>query len=129
MGKERIIPLLALTFLLLSSEATLYVYATTTNATTITINAQTYTYDQIFTLAEPRTIDDFQGIALDDLIKKTGPINPETYTYTINGADGYQKTVKWENLQQGLLTIEGQVIFADLPKAFRVRDVIQIEVK
>jgi hypothetical protein len=129
MGKERLIPLLAITFLLLSSGATIYVYATTSNTTTITINNQTYTYDQIFALTEPRTIDTYQGIALDDLIKKTGISNPETYSYTFNGADGYQKTVKWENLQNGLLNNDGQIIFSDLPKAFRVRDVIQIEVK
>jgi len=82
-------------------------------------------------MAIKRTTKDgnFSGIALDDLMVKTGVVHPEQHTYTIVGADGYQKTVTWENMKNGLLTSEGQTIFSDLPKAFRIKDVVSIEVK
>ncbi|MEE9441020.1 MAG: hypothetical protein V3V27_03710, partial [Candidatus Thermoplasmatota archaeon] len=71
----------------------------------------------------------FSGIALDDLMLKTGVSNPEKHEYTIIASDGYQKTVKWENMKNGILTEEGQSIFSDLAKAFRIKDIVKIEVK
>ena len=62
-------------------------------------------------------------------MKKVGIPEPENHEYTIIASDGYQKTVKWENMKNGLLTKEGQSIFSDLPKAFRVKDIVKIEVK
>jgi hypothetical protein len=59
---------------------------------------------------------------------KTGIGNPEQHTYTLKGADGYEKTVTWENLKNGLLTKDRESIFSDLPKAFRVKDIVIIEV-
>jgi hypothetical protein len=131
MGKERIIPVIAICILLLGAGSTAYVYIKQIDASYITINNQEYIIDQLFMLAEPRMFDDldFSGIALDDLILKTGIGFPETHEYTITASDGYQKTVTWENMQNGLLTSEGMTVFSDLPKAFRVKNVISIEVK
>ncbi len=129
MGKERTLPLFAITLLLIGSLATLYVHANTTNTQIITLNNQEYSYEQIQTNSEPRTIDTYTGIALDDFIQKTGIPEPSAHDYLIIGSDGYQKTVQWTHLTTGLLTPEGEVIFSDLPKAFRVKNVIQIEVK
>jgi hypothetical protein len=80
---------------------------------------------------KPRTFDDSQniGIALDDLMLKTGVPNPEQHTYTLKSSDGYEKTVTWENMRNGLLTKDYESIFSDLPKAFRVKDIVTIEVK
>jgi len=86
--------------------------------------------DQLFSIAKPRSFNDSQyiGIALDDLMLKTGVSNPEQYTFTLKGSDGYEKTVTWENMKNGLLTKNRESVFSDLPKAFRVKDIITIEV-
>lgn len=130
MGKKKLIPIFAMIVLLIGTGSTAYVYATQTDADGITINGQQYTIDQIFFIAEPRSFDslDFSGVALDDLIMKAGVGCPSCHTYTIIAEDNYQKTVTWENLQGGLLTKEGMTVFSDLPKAFRVKNIVKIEV-
>ena len=130
MGKKKFIPAIALIILLLGSVSSIYVYATQANESTISINGQQYTIDQLFFIAEPQSFDslNFSGIALDDLVLKTGIGCPDCHKYTVIGADGYQKTVDWEDMQNGLLTHEKMVVFSDLPKAFRVKNIVKIEV-
>jgi hypothetical protein len=131
MGKERLLPIFALLILLTASTSSLYVYATQTTTDTLFVNGQHYTIDQLFSLTKPRMFNDSQytGIALDDLMLKTGVSHPEQHTYTLRGADEYEKTVTWENMKNGLLTKNRESIFSDLPKAFRVKDIVTIEVK
>ena len=131
MGKDRLLPIFALLILLIASVSSIYVYATQTTTETLLINGQHYTIDQLFSLTKSRTLNDSQytGIALDDLLLKTGVSHPEKHTYTLKGVDGYEKTVTWENMKNGLLTKESESVFSDLPKAFRVKDIITIEVK
>ena len=131
MGKDRLLPILALILLFIASSSSVYVYATQTTTETLEINNQEYTIDQVFSIVRPRISNDSQytGIALDDLMIKTGVTSPETHTYTLRGSDGYEKTVTWENMQNGLLTKNRESIFSDLPKAFRVKDIVTIEVK
>lgn len=137
MGKEKLIPILALIVLLTGVSSTVYVYATqednnleNMDVDTITIYNKRYTVEHIFSIAEPRTFSDlnFSGVALDDLIIKIGVECPECNTYNIIAGDGYQKTVKWENMQNGLLTIDKMTVFTDLPKAYRVKNIVEIEV-
>ncbi len=129
MGKEKLIPILAVAVLFIGSLSSIYVYATQINSEYIDINGQEYTVDQLFFIGEERTIETFSGIALDTLMMKIGIPEPEKHEYTIIASDGYQKTVKWENMKNGLLTEDGQSIFSDLPKAFRIEDIVKIEVK
>ena len=129
MGKEKLIPIFALIVIIIGSLSSIYVYATTAESDYITINNTKYTIDQLFFIGEERTIDDYSGIAFDVVIFKISVSNPKTREYTLIASDGYQKTVKWENMENGLLTEEGQSIFSDLPKAFWVKDIIKIEVK
>ncbi len=129
MGKEKLIPILAVAVLFIGSLSSIYVYATQINSEYIDINGQEYTVDQLFFIGEERTIETFSGIALDTLMMKIGIPEPEKHEYTIIASDGYQKTVKWENMKNGILTEEGQSIFSDLPKAFRIKDIVKIEVK
>ena len=129
MGKEKLIPILAVAVLFIGSLSSIYVYATQINSEYIDINGQEYTVDQLFFIGEERTFETFSGIALDTLMMKIGIPEPEKHEYTIIASDGYQKTVKWENMKNGLLTEEGQSIFSDLPKAFRIKDIVKIEVK
>jgi len=128
MGKEKLIPTLAFIVILIGSLSSIYVYATQINSEYININGQEYTIDQLFFIGEERTFETFSGIALDNLMIKIGIPEPEKHEYTIIASDGYQKTVKWENMKNGLLTEEGQSIFSDLPKAFRIKDIVKIEV-
>lgn len=131
MGKDRLLPIFALLILLIGSVSSIYVYATQATTDTLLVNRQHYTMDQLFSLTKPRTFNESQysGIALDDLMLKTGVSHPEQHTYTLKGVDGYEKTVTWENMKNGLLTKESESVFSDLPKAFRVKDIITIEVK
>ncbi|DAC72691.1 MAG TPA: hypothetical protein DSN98_03865 [Thermoplasmata archaeon] len=131
MGKDRLLPILALLILLTASGSSFYVYATQTTTDTLLVNGQRYTIDQLFSLAQPRVLNDSQynGIALDDLMLKTGVSHPEQHTYTLRGADNYEKTVSWDNMKNGLLTKNRESIFSDLPNAFRVKDIVTIEVK
>jgi hypothetical protein len=131
MGKDRFLPAIAVVILAIASISSVYVYATQTSTTSILINGQHYTIDQLFSFTKSRMFVDlnYSGIALDDLIIKTGINNPDSNTYTIIGSDGYQKTVTWDNMKNGLLTKNRMVVFSDLPKAFRVKDVVTIEVK
>lgn len=131
MRKDRFIPIIALIILTVASISSVYVYSTQASTDTILINGQHYTIDQLFSFTKPRTFTDlnYSGIAMDDLIIKTGLKNPESHIYTIIGSDGYQKTVTWENMINGLLTKNRVSVFSDLPKAFRVKDVVTIEVK
>jgi hypothetical protein len=130
MGKDRLLPIFAILILLISGIFSTYIYTTQATTNTLLVNGQQYTIDQLFFLAQLRTMNESQytGIALNDLMLKTGITNPEQHTYTLRGSDGYEKTVTWENMKNGLLTKDGQSIFSDLPKAFRVKNVITIEV-
>ncbi|MEM4258884.1 MAG: hypothetical protein QXL17_07035 [Candidatus Thermoplasmatota archaeon] len=132
MGKEKILLISASIILIVSGLSSIYVYATTSDMTTITINAMEYTIDQLFLLGSEKIItvngETVSGVALDVLMNNIGIRNPEQKQYTIIGKDQYQKTVTWENMQHGILTKNRQSLFEDLPKAFRVKDIIAIEV-
>lgn len=130
MGKERFVPIFAMSILLIGIFSAVYVYATQVDTDVITIDGKAYTIDQIFSITEPRTFEslNFSGVALDDLIMKTYAGCSACHKYTITGEDGYQKTVTWDNMKNGLLTKDGRVVFSDLPKAFGVRNVLKIEV-
>ena len=131
MGKNRLIPIFALLILLIGSVSSIYVYATQATTETLLVNGQNYTIDQLFSLAQPRSFNESQysGIALDNLMLKTGVSHPEQHSYTLKGEDGYEKTVTWENMKNGLLTKNRESVFSDLPKAYRVKDIVTIEVK
>ena len=131
MGKDRLLPICAICVLFVACTSSLYVHALQIESETLRVNGQDYTIDQLFSLTNPRQFDELQetGIALDDLLLKTGVSNPETQTFTLRGADGYEKTVTWDNMKNGLLTKDRESIFSNLPKAFRVKDIVTIEVK
>ena len=129
MGKEKLIPISAFIVLLIGSLSSVYVYGVQIDSEYININGTDYTIGQLLFIGEERTFEDYYGVALDDLIVKIGVSDPKNHEYTIIASDGYQKTVKWENMKNGLLTNEGQSIFSDLPKAFRIKDIVKIEVK
>ena len=133
MGKEKIIPILAVVIICISAFSSIYVYATHIDKETITLNGNEYTIDEIFSLSKERTIKTVEGekagVALDDLILKVGIGCPSCNEYTIKAADGYQKTMTWDDFKTGVLSDFGRVFFPDTPKAFWVSDIVEIEVK
>ncbi len=133
MGKEKLIPILALIVIIIGGISTAYVFATQTDKDTISLNGQEYTIDQIFYLGEIKTIQTIEGektgVALDDLIIKVGIGCPACYEYTIKAKDGYEKTVNWDIMKTGVLADYKRVFFRDTAKAFWVSDVVEIEVK
>jgi hypothetical protein len=132
MGKEKVIPILAIIIIAISVSSTVYVYATHIDKDTISLNGNEYTIDEIFALAEERTIDTTEGektgAALDDLILKAGVSCPACHEYTITAKDSYQQTVEWSIFQTGILSDPGRVFFPDTPKKFWVSDIVEIEV-
>lgn len=73
------------------------------------------------------TVDEFDGVMLKDIVSSEVD-DPDKYTYTFVAADGYQKTVKWVDVEKGIITREAMVVFPHLPKQYRVRDVVEVRV-
>jgi hypothetical protein len=132
MGKQKIIPVLAMVLLLIGIISALYVNATHINKNTITINGQEYTYDYLFLLGGEKTIKtvdgEVTGASLENIIKSIGIACTSCSKYTIKATDGYQKTIEWNVLKTGVLSKENRVYFPDTPKALWVSDVVEIEV-
>ena len=133
MGKEKIIPILALIILIVAGTSSAYVYISQVDKETITINNEEYTIDQLNFIGETKIIQTVEGektgISLEDLIEKIGIACPSCYSYTIIGKDGYQQTVEWDIMKTGVLTNIKKVFFPDTPKKFWVGDIVEIEVK
>ena len=132
MGKQKIIPILAMAILLVGIISTLYVYAVQINKDTITVNGQEYTYDALLLLGGEKTIEtvdgEVAGVSLENVVKSIGISCTSCGKYTIKAADGYQKTIEWDVLKTGVLSKESRVYFPDTPKALWVGDVVEIEV-
>jgi hypothetical protein len=130
MDSKKIIILTALMILIIGSISTIYVFANQIDTSHISINNQEYTIEQIFLENEPISLEtlNYSGVSLKDLLIKSGVEEGNNHKYIIIGSDGYQKTVNWNNINNGLLTFEKEVIFSDLPKMYRVRDIVKIEV-
>jgi hypothetical protein len=133
MGKEKLLPVFAIIILLIACFFALYVHATEVDSEKIKINNQEFTINEFFSIADTRTIitdeGEKTGIALDDLILKTGSLCPSCNTYTFKAKDGYQQTVTGDYLQKGVLTKDKRIYFSDTPHSFWVRDIVEIEVK
>lgn len=137
MGKEKIIPLFAMTVLLIGIFSTLYVHATNsligTTGNYITLNNVQYRTTDLFETFTPLTIqtDDGEktGIPLEEIIIFAGVSCPSCHTYYIIAADEYQQTVTWETMQTGIFTKDQRVYFPGLAHSFWVRNVIEIEVE
>ncbi len=123
--------------LIIGSISTLYVHANqtseSTNHETILINNQSFEIQSLFNTFSNTTIetDDGEktGILLSKILTSTTIDCPSCSSYTLKASDGYQQTVNWDDIQQGILTMEKRTYFPHLAHAFWVRDIVQIEVK
>ena len=132
MGKEKILPFLAMIVLIIGSSSAIYVHATTINKDTITLAGEEFTIDQIFSITELRTIKTDEGektgVALDKLMNSMGVASGSCYKYVIKGSGNYQQTVEWDTLKTGILTDYNRVIFPNTAHSLWVKDVYEIEV-
>ena len=133
MGKDKLIPVFAMIVLIIGIFSAIYVHATMVNKDTITIQGKEYTIDQVFSIAQTRTIKTDEGektgVALDDLIKKIGFGCTSCHNYVFKGGDGYQQTISWDLMQKGVLTENRKIYFPDTAHALWVQDIVEIEVK
>ena len=127
---QRRLGIAALFVLILSASALAYTMMNAREAGDVLIvNGVEYRWDGLEANFTVREMDGHAGILLSDLINDTGLADPGDHEYRLIGADGYQKTVGWSDMQAGLLEpAEKRVYFRDLPKQYRVRDLVEIEV-
>jgi len=127
MTKNKWIPIIAAIVLLVGIGTSVYAFIQQNNTGSIAIGGTTYAAKEIMGMGSERTVEDYSGVALDELVINAGISQPETKEYTLVGSDGYQKTVTWDNMQNGLLTPDLMSVFSDLAKAFRVKDIVEIK--
>ncbi|TET12463.1 hypothetical protein E3J84_01625 [Candidatus Aerophobetes bacterium] len=131
MRKSKILFLAATILIAVGIGSTVYVrlFQSSSEAETLLVGKEKISLPQLFDVLKQKKIKDYQGIVLGNIIEKAGVENPEKHNYTIVAADGYQKTVSWENFKEGILTREKRVVFFDLPRQYWVEDVVKIEEK
>jgi len=95
---------------------------------TLVVNGKEYTWVELFDDFSTVTMDGNEGIRLSDIMNDTGLEDPGSHGYRIIAADGYTKTVSWDDMQNGIIQESKETYFSDLPKQFYVRDVNEIEV-
>ena len=136
-GNRTIIPLLAMAVLIIGSVSTLYVHANqsiqSVNGDTIIINNHSFEINTIFdtysNISIETDIGEKTGIPLSEILLSSDIDCASCNSYVIIAEDGYQQTVEWDDIQQGILTLEKRTYFPHLAHAFWVRDIIEIEVK
>ena len=132
LGKEKIIPIIAMGLLLVGTSSAIYVHESQVDKNTIKINENEYTIEQIFDIGSIKTVntDDGEktGIALEDLFYKLGINCPECHLYTIKASDRYQQKVSWDILKTGILTDYNKVFFPDTAHYLWVSNIVEIEV-
>ncbi|MBN1539964.1 MAG: hypothetical protein JW939_07455, partial [Candidatus Thermoplasmatota archaeon] len=69
-----------------------------------TLNGKTYQWDTLDENFDEVEIQGYLGVPLVDLIADAEVEEPEEHEYRIVGADGYFKTVTWEDMGSGILT-------------------------
>ncbi len=129
-SQNLILGIIAIIILMGSSSLLVYSAITQEDTDTIEVNGNEYTWDEIFQDHKTIELGDHEGVMLSDLINDTGLEDPEGHEYKIIAADGYVKTVSWDDMMNGIIVKETKMTyFPDLPKQFYVKDVVKIEVK
>jgi len=134
--KRNALMLAASSLLLVSIASNLYVGGVENSVSTgcIEVNGAKVCFIELYekigtiTIHNSITNESYTGVPLHSIIQFAGVNGPEKHSYTIIGADGYRKTMSWDDMKSGVLTENNRVAFENLPKAFMVRDVVKIEV-
>ena len=112
-----------------SFTALAYVTLTEESTDEISVNNESYRWEDLSGLFNKTEMDGQLGYPLDEIIIASGVDRPEDHEYKVVGSDGYVRTFSWEDMSSGLLVEEGKkTVFPDKERAFWVRDVVRIEV-
>ena len=134
--KRNALMLAASSLLLVSIASNLYVGGVENSISTgcIEVNGARVCFMELYekigtiTIHNSITNESYTGVPLHSIIQFAGVNEPEKHSYTIIGADGYQKTVSWDDMKGGVLIENSRVAFENLPKTFMVKNVVKIEV-
>ena len=128
-----VVPLVAVSLLIIGTMATIYVksYEEKGTAGTINVSGVDVPNSILFSLYDQQilrtSVDETHiGIPLSKVLEYAHIETPTEYRYMIIGSDGYGKEVEWEHIEKSVLTAEKRIVFADLPKQFWVRNIIEI---
>lgn len=128
-----IMGILAVIILITSCAAFAYSQMPKSDAGLVVVNGVEYTWDAVFQNYDIQSFtandNDFEGVALVEIIADAGVQDPDIHAYRLTGLDGYQKDVQWSNFQNGyLIEEEHRAVFPDLTQSFWVKDLVKIEV-
>lgn len=125
---------LAATALVGSFSALAYTTLNQRPTDTFLVNGKEYDWETLYDDLDTENIDGIEGVPLDELILDAGVENPGSHDYRIIAADGYLKTVDWNDMRTGIITLEGKedhdkmVIFREKAHAYWLYDVVEIRV-
>ncbi|HDS59293.1 MAG TPA: hypothetical protein ENN54_03245 [Thermoplasmatales archaeon] len=132
---ERLVPLVAACLLLLGTLSTIYVKSFQEQESTefISLNGTAVSIDHLYATYSEQSLETsadetHTGIPFASLTQEAGIQDPAAHIYRIIAADGYTKEVEWKYLQNSVLTSDKRIIFAQLPKQYWVRDIVEIKV-
>jgi len=128
-----VLGIFAILVLVFSFSAFAYTLVPKGDSTVINVNDIDYGWDTIFSDYESEDFvaagDDYTGVPVSWIILDTGLENPETFEYKFIGLDGYQKDVTWEDVQNGyLVEDDNMIVFPHMTRSFWVRGLASIEV-
>jgi len=132
--RGKIVHILAISVIIIGILSTIMVYANTgeKNSNEITILGKIFDISLIYLDFDEIEINTDnvieKGIPLDKLINITGESCPSCFKYKLIGSDGYKQTVSWDDMRNGIITINKKAIFPHLAHSFWVKDIIKIEV-
>ncbi len=128
--KQRFIIFLAIILVAIGVVSTLYLtlFRGSEKAEGLFIGETEFSLNELFDTLDLIVVEEYQGVSLAELINKAEIQNPEEKKYTVAAEDGYQKTVEWKSIQEGVLTREKRVVFPDLPKQYWMKNIAKIEV-
>ena len=130
-GKKRFLILLVVILIAIGVGSTLYITLSkgTEKTEGLLIGETEFPLNELFNTSELITVKEYQGVSLAEIINKAGIENPEAQEYTIIAEDGYQKTVEWESIQEGIFTSEKRVVFSDLPQQYWIKNTTRIGIR
>jgi len=129
--KKRLLILLAVILIIIGVGSTLYItlFKGAEKTEVLLVGETEFSLNELFGTSDLITVGEYQGVSLVEVINKAGIENPEAQEYTIIAEDGYQKTVEWESIKEGIFTSEKRVILPDLPKQYWLKNTTRIEIR
>jgi hypothetical protein len=96
----------------------------------LVVNGFEYTWDQPFDgMFEEKSIGNYTGVSLSDIVTHTNLANPGTYLYQLIAEDDYTKSVNWSSMNNGILVLDQHRIwFEFLPLSYNMKMLATIQI-